>query len=67
MPQSKCKECADRYIGCHSKCEKYKQFRKEIDLMHENKRLESVKDTVEMLRMYGRRQVMLMRKKAGRK
>lgn len=24
-----CKDCADRHIGCHSKCEKYKAFDEE--------------------------------------
>ena len=26
-----CKNCGDREIGCHSKCEKYKTFRKPLD------------------------------------
>lgn len=25
-----CKNCPDRYLGCHSNCDKYKQFKKEI-------------------------------------
>lgn len=25
-----CKDCKDRYVGCHSKCEKYAQFKQEI-------------------------------------
>jgi hypothetical protein len=24
-----CKDCPDRYVGCHSKCEKYIAFNKE--------------------------------------
>jgi hypothetical protein len=67
MRNSCCRECTDRKIGCHSKCERYKQFREEIELIHKNKRLEHLKDTVEMLRTFGKRQAMLMRKKAGRK
>ena len=26
-----CKDCTDRHIGCHSKCEKYQAFRKQRD------------------------------------
>lgn len=24
--KSTCYKCADRYVGCHSECEKYKEF-----------------------------------------
>ena len=27
--QSPCFECTERHMGCHSECEKYKQFRAE--------------------------------------
>ena len=30
-PQSPCKDCPDREVGCHSKCQKYAEFRKGID------------------------------------
>ena len=26
-----CKDCMERYIGCHSSCEKYIEWRKEFD------------------------------------
>lgn len=26
-----CKDCSDRQVGCHSACEKYLDFRKEVD------------------------------------
>ena len=26
-----CKDCPDRYVGCHSKCEKYLSFRKKLN------------------------------------
>lgn len=26
-----CKDCKDRKVGCHSKCEKYAEFKKELD------------------------------------
>ena len=25
-----CKDCKDRHIGCHSKCEKYLEYKKEL-------------------------------------
>ena len=25
-----CKDCKDRHIGCHSKCEKYLEYKKEV-------------------------------------
>ena len=41
MPQSGCKGCAERHEGCHSGCERYKAFRKELDEKNERKRLEN--------------------------
>ncbi|MBO7712381.1 MAG: hypothetical protein J6S85_02735 [Methanobrevibacter sp.] len=29
--KSPCKDCPERYIGCHSACGKYKDFRKQLD------------------------------------
>lgn len=26
-----CMNCSDRFVGCHSKCERYKAYRKMID------------------------------------
>ena len=25
-----CKDCKDRHVGCHSKCEKYLEYKKEL-------------------------------------
>lgn len=30
-PLAPCKDCPDREVGCHSKCERYTSFRKELD------------------------------------
>ena len=35
MSKSPCKDCVDRQVGCHSTCEKYIAFRKELDDLHE--------------------------------
>ena len=26
-----CRDCTDRYIGCHSKCRKYKKWKKDLE------------------------------------
>lgn len=31
MIVSPCKDCPERFIGCHSSCERYKQYRSELD------------------------------------
>ena len=35
-----CKDCTDRYIGCHSKCETYIQFKKEKEEINKKKEKE---------------------------
>lgn len=30
-----CKDCKDRKIGCHGKCELYKKYRDELDKLNE--------------------------------
>lgn len=40
MNDAPCKGCADRHVGCHSGCEKYKKFREPFDAaMRERDRL----------------------------
>lgn len=34
-----CKDCKDRVLGCHSKCEKYIAFKKEMAKEKEDKRI----------------------------
>lgn len=31
MERSLCKDCTDRYLGCHGKCSKYQEFRAKRD------------------------------------
>ena len=38
MINSKCKGCTKRVVGCHSTCEDYKEFRKELDKQNEAER-----------------------------
>lgn len=35
MISGPCKDCTERYVGCHSKCEKYVDFRKRLDAENE--------------------------------
>ena len=35
-----CKDCKDRYLGCHSKCEKYIDSKKKLDKLREKERME---------------------------
>lgn len=34
---SKCYNCQNRHMGCHSDCEDYKQFRAELDEINKQK------------------------------
>lgn len=36
-----CYYCTDRYVGCHSKCEKYIDYRNKLD--EENKKIREIK------------------------
>lgn len=36
-----CRDCADRKVGCHSTCEKYKQFRAKLDEINEKRHKEN--------------------------
>ena len=42
MQKAPCKNCADRVVGCHDKCQRYKEFvdekRKNDDLIRASKR-----------------------------
>lgn len=46
-----CKDCVDRYINCHSSCEKYKLWRQDMDVVRDkildeklkNRRIEDFK------------------------
>lgn len=37
-PKSPCYGCEERDAGCHSKCEKYADWKKEIDVQRESER-----------------------------
>ena len=29
-PKSPCRDCPDRYLSCHDKCEKYQKYKKDL-------------------------------------
>lgn len=35
-----CKDCKERYLGCHSKCVKYQNAKKRNDELREKERME---------------------------
>lgn len=37
MRQSGCLNCKERYLGCHSNCLKYKQYKEELERVKELK------------------------------
>lgn len=34
LPIAPCKDCTDRHVGCHGKCENYVKWRAEKDKIH---------------------------------
>lgn len=46
--KSNCYKCENRYVGCHSKCEKYKEYRKALDVI--NIRRKEIKDNDRLMR-----------------
>ena len=40
---SPCKDCPDRHIGCHSDCDKYINYRKELEQLKEQQYKENLK------------------------
>ena len=37
MKNTYCLNCEQRHVGCHSNCEKYKEFRKKLDDINANR------------------------------
>lgn len=36
MNSCECVSCTERYVGCHSECDKYKKYRSDLDERTEN-------------------------------
>ena len=61
-PTPPCLDCPDREIGCHSRCEKYIQFRNDLDAhkaeIEDNLRIERMVDSYQaeaVLKVKGRK------------
>lgn len=54
-----CKNCTERYVGCHAVCEKYKEFQKRNEELNAKQRTSS--------QMYGDTGWVYCRKKRGKK
>lgn len=39
MEKAPCKGCEDRYVGCHSKCRKYIDYKTNLDMINKSKRM----------------------------
>lgn len=44
MNNNTCKDCTERQVGCHAKCEKYKEFVAENERLKQLKRQDTMKD-----------------------
>ena len=50
-----CKDCADRDVGCHAKCERYLAYRTELDAINERRSKENAGAAVAWRGIYDRR------------
>ena len=42
-----CKDCKERHVGCHSKCEKYLEYKKELQkAKHQEKINKKIEDDI---------------------
>ena len=45
MKKAPCKNCVERKVGCHARCEKYLEFHKQQEKIYEYRENESKKST----------------------
>lgn len=62
-----CMKCEMRSVNCHATCEKYAEYRKLINNISLARQKEVVKDTLAIQRFVKSRDVLLDKKKHGRK
>lgn len=51
-----CKDCNDRVVGCHSNCQRYKEYRKDMDDFNQKKKHDDQLDGI--LYGYNKRKMM---------
>lgn len=52
MKYDSCLNCKERYQGCHSKCDKYKKYKEEIEKIKLNKKKSRCYYSYKRLRRY---------------
>ena len=62
-----CKGCQSRSVNCHATCKKYAEYRNLINNISAARQKETVKDTLILQRFVKSRDVLLDKKKHGRK
>lgn len=56
MKNAPCKDCADRFVGCHAACERYRAFKAETDRVRNAKQAdEALRDSIRIKRRKRRR------------
>lgn len=45
-PPNPCRDCRDRYVGCHSECERHAEWQRRVDAEREKMRVAYKKDAV---------------------
>lgn len=61
-----CKDCKDRTIGCHARCEKYLQYAKEREQIIKARQAEQNKDFLEIQRHREFKDIMVAKRQRGR-
>lgn len=65
MIKSPCKDCVDRHIGCHARCERYATYKAKNAQIKEARHVEAIKDTVDTKQRLERKKTLLERRLAG--
>lgn len=50
MVQASCKNCEERYIGCHDQCEKYRMFK--VNRKAENEKKREYRDAMDRRKIH---------------
>lgn len=51
---SPCKDCSDRFVGCHAQCDLYESFRENLEQIAQNRKREMVEHAFQMDRILQR-------------
>jgi len=48
--QSPCRDCPERFLGCHSVCERYRAYKAELEAIYEERKKDFARKEVEFSR-----------------